>query len=189
MIKKRTQVKAAIKYGRRAKDVKVRKISWIDTAMRKQNDGKRQGKIILKDSLTGLYGEGCFNEFLDLEKKRCKRSENPAFLMLANLSAFTDASERQDIAKSMMDVFSEVTRDTDVKGWYVEGLIIGIMFTEMTGNETTSRLTLKRLANKCLWRLESSLGTDKFSNIEITWQSLKGERILEIHKVGSVSSE
>jgi hypothetical protein len=185
MKKKRTQVKAAIKYGRRAKDVKVRKISWIDTAIRKQNDGK----IILKDSLTGLYGEGCFNEFLDLEKKRCKRSEDPAFLMLANLSAFTEASERQDIAKSMMDVFFEVTRDTDVKGWYVEGLIIGIMFTEMTGNESTSRLALKRIANKCLWRLESSLGTDKLSNIKITWQSLKGERILEIHKVGSISSE
>lgn len=176
-------------HGQTEKDVKVRKISWINTAIGKQRNNRGQGKIELQDSLTGLYNESCFNEFLDLEKKRCKRSEDPAFLMLADLSAFTDQSERHDVAKSMMDVFCEVTRDTDVKGWHIDGLVIGILFTEVTGSEATSRVALKRIANKCLWRLKSTLGADKFSNIQITWQSLKSERILEIHKVSKVSSD
>ena len=86
---------------------------------------------IVKDSQTGLYPEKYFNELLTLEKKRRKRSEDPAFLMLADLSAFTDESERQKITQSMMDVFSNVIRDTDVKGWHVDGVVMGIIFTEM----------------------------------------------------------
>ncbi len=144
---------------------------------------------MLKDSLTGLYNEGCFNEFLNLEKKRCKRSEDPAFLMLADLSKFTDVSERKNIAKSMMDVFSEVTRDTDIKGWHVDGSVIGIMFTEMAGKEADARLILKHIASKCLWRLESNLGKEKSSRIQISWQSLKGERIFKLHKVSNSGTE
>ncbi len=58
----------------------------------------------------------------------------------------------------MMEVFSEVTRDTDIKGWHVDGLVIGIIFTEMAGKEADARLILKHIANKCLWKLESNLG-------------------------------
>lgn len=157
--------------------------------MRKQNDSKKHGRIMLKDSLTGLYNEWCFNEFLDLEKKRCKRSEDPSFLMLADLSKFTDAPERKNIAKSMTGVFSEVTRDTDIKGWHVDGSVIGIMFTEMAGKEADARLILKRIANKCLWRLESDLGIEKSSHIQISWQSLKDERIFKIQNVSNARGE
>lgn len=161
----------------------------MNKAIRKQSNSKEKDKITLKDSLIGLYNEECFNEFLDLEKRRCKRSEDPVFLMLADLSAFVDESERHVVAKSMMEVFCEATRDTDVKGWHIDGLVMGILFTEVTGNEATSRLALKRIANKCLWRLKSTLGSDKFSNIRITWQLLKSEGILEIHKVSNVGSD
>ena len=94
---------------------------------------------MVKDSQAGLYPEKYFNELLTLEKKRRKRSEESAFLMLADLSAFTDESERQKIAQSMMDVLSNVIRDTDVKGWHVDGLVIGIIFTEMAYKGATSK--------------------------------------------------
>jgi hypothetical protein len=60
--------------------------------------------------------------------------------MIADLSAFPDVFERQKIAKSMMDVFSEVTRDADAKGWHVEGLVVGILFAWMSRKEATLRL-------------------------------------------------
>lgn len=171
------------------KDMKGRRLSWMNKAIRKQRNSKGKDKITLKDSLIGLYNEECFNEFLDLEKRRCKRSEDPAFLMLADLSAFVNESERHDVVKSMMEVFCEATRDTDVKGWHIDGLVMGILFTEITGDEATSRVALKHIASKCLWRLKYTLGADKFSNIRITWQSLKSEHMLEIHKVGNVGSD
>ena len=75
---------------------------------------------MLRDSQTGLYNEEYFNELLALEQKKCERSKSPVFLMLADLSAFADLSERQKIARSMMEVLSHAIRDTDVKGWHVD---------------------------------------------------------------------
>jgi hypothetical protein len=162
--------------------VKVKKITWLNTKTRGQKNRRELDQILLKDSQTGLYNEEYFNEFLALEKKRCERSEDPAYLMLADLSAFTDVSERLNIAQSMMGVFSEVTRDTDIKGWHVDGSVIGIMFTEMTGKEATSLPALRRIANKCLWLLETNLGVETFSCIQISWKSLQNGHILEIHQ-------
>ena len=126
------------------------------------------GSDHLKDSQIGLYYEEYFKELLALEKKRCEHSERPTFLMLADLSAFTEVSERQKIAKSMMDVFSKVTRDTDVKGWHVDGVVMGIMFTEIANKESTSQLVLSRIAKKCLRRVQSRLGEERYSRIQIS---------------------
>jgi len=118
-----------------------------------------------RDTETGLYHEEYFNEFLALEEKRCERSDSAVFLMLADFSAFVDMYERQKIAKSMMDAISDVTRDTDVKGWHIDGLVMGIMFTEITGREATAHVV-----DKCLGSLSSHLGMDRLSRIQISWQ-------------------
>ena len=141
---------------------------------------------MVKDNQT--YPEKYFNELLTLEKKRRKRSEESALLMLADLSAFTDVSERQQIAQSMMDVFSNVIRDTDVKGWHVDGVVMGIIFTEMASKGATFSMVQRYVASKCLWHLKSHFGAEAFSRIQIGWQTLHSEYIREIHTV-KVSSE
>jgi len=170
------------------KEVEVKKISCINTKSVGQNNHRRQDQIMPRDSQTGLYHEEYFNEFLAFEKKRYERSEGPAFLMLADLSAFTDVSERQKIAKSMTEVLSGATRDTDVKGWHVDGFVIGIMFTEMGGKEGTLPLERRHVTKKCLGRLQSHLGEEAFSRIQIDWQPLHSEHIRKTHTV-KVSSE
>ena len=105
---------------------------------------------MVRDSQTGLYHEEYFNELLALEKKRAERSKTPMSLMLADLSAIGDVSERKKIAKSMMEVLSDVTRDTDVKGWHVHGLVVGIMFTEVTDKEATLQRVQQHVADNCL---------------------------------------
>jgi hypothetical protein len=137
---------------------------------------------MLRDSQTGLYHQEFFNELLAFEKKRCGRSEGLVLLMLADLSYFRDASERQQLAKSIMDALSEVIRDTDVKGWHVKGSVIGIMFAEM-GSTPTSPYVQSHIENKCLRRLCSHLGPERFSRIQISWQLLNSGNILDIHKV------
>ena len=151
----------------------------------KKNEDKNlteSDQIEPRDSLTGLYSEEYFNDLLAIEKKRRQRSENPALLMLADLADFTHVSERQKIAKSMMDVLSEVTRDTDVKGWHVNGRVIGIMFTEMATKEANPSLILRQVATKYLGRLGSYLGVATFSRIQISWQSLRSRHIFGINK-------
>jgi hypothetical protein len=129
---------------------------------------------MLKDGQTGLYHEQYFNELLALEKKRRERSKHPVFLVLADLSAFANATERQEIAKSMMKVLSDATRNTDVKGWHVEGLVIGIMFTETAGKEAMSPFAPRHIVS-CLERLGSCLSAERFSRIQISWQAIPEE--------------
>ena len=73
-------------------------ISWINMKTRVQNNHQWLDQIRLRDSQTGLYNEECFNEFLALEMKRRDQSGGSTLLMLADLSAFTDISERSNIA-------------------------------------------------------------------------------------------
>jgi len=127
-------------------------------------------RMMLRDSQTGLYHEACFNELLSLERKRRERSKEPVFLMRADLSSFADASERQEIAKSIMKVLSGATRETDVKGWQVDRLVIGIMFTETPGKEATLPFSPILIANKWLGELRSSLGMESSLRIRISWQ-------------------
>jgi hypothetical protein len=144
---------------------------------------------MIKDSQTGLYYKEYFNEFLTLEKKRCKRLKDDGLLMLADLSDYTEEIDRRKIAQSMMYAFSGVIRDTDVKGWYVDGLIIGVIFTEMTRKEATSKLSQRYVVSKCLSCLKSSLGLEAFSRIQIHWQPPYSERIHKISPSGKVGSK
>jgi hypothetical protein len=154
-----------------AMEVEVTRNSWISIKAL-VNNNHRQNQVMLRDSQTSLYSEQCFHEFLTIEKKRCERSEDQKLLMLANLSSFDDIAERQNIAKSMTDILSDITRDTDIKGWHVEGLVIGILFTEI-GKEKTIAFTLRRISNKCLKRLQLQLGEETLSRIQINWLSLQ----------------
>jgi len=149
---------------------------------RRADNHGRLDQVMLKESQTGLYYEEYFKELLALERKRCKHSERPTFLILADLSAFPEVSERHNIAKSMMGVLSKVTRATDVKGWHVDGVVMGIIFTEIASKEETSQLALSCIAKKCLRRVPSRLGEERFSRIQVSWQSLYSGRILDIHK-------
>jgi hypothetical protein len=123
---------------------------------------------MLRDSQTGLYNEEFFNELLALEKKRCEDSKDPVCLITADLSSFVDIHERQKITKSMADALSNVTRDTDIKGWHVDGLVMGIMFTEMTGKEATSPFA--HVVSKCIGSLAFHLGMERLARIQISWQ-------------------
>jgi hypothetical protein len=159
----------------------MKKITWLNTKNRGQNNRHKIDKIMLRDGQTGLYCQEYFNELLSIEKKRCGRSGGPVFLMLADLSALSDEPERQKIAKSVTDVLNDVTRDTDVKGWHEDGFVIGVIFTEMSGKEAKSTSVPNRVANKCMSRLQSRLGMEIYSCIHISWQALHSGHILDIN--------
>jgi lipopolysaccharide/colanic/teichoic acid biosynthesis glycosyltransferase len=125
--------------------------------------------IVLKHRDARLYHEQYFDELLTIEKKRCERWKARALLMLVDLSAFQNISERHKIARRIMDVLSNVTRETDVKGWHVEDSIIGVLFTETAGKEATAAFIPGHIASKCEGHLNSHMGAQRFPRIEITW--------------------
>jgi hypothetical protein len=133
-----------------------------------QNNYRSLDHIMPRDSQTGLHYEEYFNELLALKKKRYEQFKNHMFLMLVDLSAVSDVSDRQEVGRSIMEELSDVTRDTDVKGWHAHGLVMGIVFAEMASEESTSPFEQKLIANRCLGRLRSHLGVERFSRIQIS---------------------
>ena len=176
-------VPEALKKEAQVDGAEMKKITWLNTKNRGQNNRHKIDKIMLRDSQTGLYCQEYFNELLSIEKKRCGRSGGPVFLMLTDLSALTDGSEREKIAKSITDVLTDVTRDTDVKGWHVDGLVIGVIFTEIAAKEARLTSIPNRVANKCLSRLQSRLGMEICSYLQISWQALHSGHVLDINSV------
>ena len=83
-----------------------------------------------------LHDEDYFRDMLRLERKRTERSARPFLLMSIDIRDVSDEC-RKKIVKKIADQLSCTTRETDVKGWYSKGTVIGILFTE-TGerNET-----------------------------------------------------
>ena len=127
-------------------------------------------KSRIRDGRTGLYHEEYFNEILAFEKRRCERSRDSVLLMCADLSACGEQPERQKIAALVMHTLSQVTRETDLKGWYVSGTVVGILFTQLKEQGKDRKATAQRIVNKCSRSLGAS-DIERLSKVNISWRA------------------
>jgi lipopolysaccharide/colanic/teichoic acid biosynthesis glycosyltransferase len=79
-----------------------------------------------------------FHRVLSLERKRSERSLRRFVLMLLDCGSLLRAGNTARSYGSILDALSESTRETDVRGWYKDGSIIGVLFTELGAAEGTS---------------------------------------------------
>jgi lipopolysaccharide/colanic/teichoic acid biosynthesis glycosyltransferase len=89
----------------------------------------------LYDGESGLYLEEIFRDFLKVERKRAERSNRTFLLMLLHIgNAVCDAEKQKALEKITCRIIS-LTRETDIKGWYKQGTVLGIIFTETNGTD------------------------------------------------------
>jgi lipopolysaccharide/colanic/teichoic acid biosynthesis glycosyltransferase len=69
--------------------------------------------------------------------------------------------------RSFIDTLSETTRDTDIKGWYKEDSVFGVIFTEI-GNGDATAIT-KVLFDKVTDALWSTLRVDDINGIRLAF--------------------
>jgi hypothetical protein len=74
-----------------------------------------------------------FQRMLILERKKTERSGRPFLLVLLNIEDLLKESKRPvDVVKQdLATALSESTREIDVKGWYRQDSLIGIICTEV----------------------------------------------------------
>lgn len=77
-----------------------------------------------------FYEESHFNEMLNLEKKRSLRSLRPLMLMRLDLSGLMGPNPA-DARRRLQQALASGIRETDVRGWYKRGSVVGILFTEL----------------------------------------------------------
>ncbi len=91
-------------------------------------------KIPCSYSNNGLRfcGEPYFNQILRLEEKRTSRSGKPFLLMLIDVPSHMMTSWGSGVLEDLDRALASSLRETDVRGWYKDQTVIGIIFTEMT---------------------------------------------------------
>src|SRR6266851_2757287 len=86
--------------------------------------------------------EESFHSMLTLERRRAERSRKPFVLMLLDASAFIEDKTADRFMSRVSAVLLKSTRETDLIGWYEKGVILGVIFTEVTfeGEKTITKI-------------------------------------------------
>ena len=79
-----------------------------------------------------LVSEECFGQMLHVEQKRTERSGKCFMLMLLEFDGAVIATKKASAIDKVLFALSHSTRETDVKGWYRNQSILGVIFTEIT---------------------------------------------------------
>ncbi len=109
--------------------------------------------------------ENVFQSMLTLERRRAERSRKPFVLML--LDAMHEEGPAAPLLASAVKVVQTNSRETDAVGWYKNGVILGVIFTEVSTDG--KELVTETLRRKILTGLEREVGPEQSTKIAISF--------------------
>src|SRR3984885_14236464 len=113
-----------------------------------------------------LLQEQIFHSMLTLERRRAERSRNSFVLMLLDAGAFAGTETSDHLMSQVASVLLKSTRETDLVGWYKNGRVLGVIFTE-TSPEFKNSIT-EILRSKVMNALHDELSREAISNLVVT---------------------
>jgi lipopolysaccharide/colanic/teichoic acid biosynthesis glycosyltransferase len=114
-----------------------------------------------------LLAEDAFTTMLCLERKRTARSQRRFVLMLLESSTLLKGGNHVESFDKVLCALSRSTRETDIKGWYKDGCILGVIFTEIGAAEGKS--VASALLTKVTNALCSTLGIEHINEIRLSF--------------------
>src|ERR1700685_1890887 len=114
----------------------------------------------------GMLPQELFMKLLCLERKRTERSGRRFVLMLLDTGNLLKAAKVPVLA-NLLSAIAQATRDTDLKGWYKDGSVIGVIFTEVGGSENKS--IVRTLSTKLTDSLYGALTIPEINEIGISF--------------------
>lgn len=108
------------------------------------------------------YNEEAFRYFLAIERKRAERAGHPVLLLLVDLKEEPGAVRTRidtRLAGKLFSCLRLYLRDTDIIGWYREGLVAGAVLTESRARPRTnvSRVVRQRVGEGLGLRLSADV--------------------------------
>lgn len=85
-----------------------------------------------------FFSQTHFHQLLQIERHRTERSGSPFLLLLLNITALKTEQCLDAILGKINSAVRYSLRETDIRGWYDHGRVIGIIFTEMTSVDQLS---------------------------------------------------
>ncbi|HZQ91912.1 MAG TPA: sugar transferase [Terriglobales bacterium] len=100
------------------------------------------------------------------ERKRTDRSGKPFVLMLLDGTEIFQSEIRHSTLQRMVSTLEATVRETDTYGWYQNGAVIGVLFTEMGNVEAAT--AADTIVDKVTGALRDGLGSALFKEIAVT---------------------
>jgi hypothetical protein len=125
----------------------------------------RNGVKNISEGSDYFHDESHFNRLFGLEIKRSKRSKKPFVLILIIIAGL---KKSHTTLNKLQKALSSGFRETDIRGWYKQESIIGIIFTELNSFGHDAR---EAIFGKTLAALNSQIDPDELRKIYITFHS------------------
>ena len=110
--------------------------------------------------------EKTFRWMIAIERKRTERSKSPFLLMLLEAVNEEGANNYGATLHRVTAALLSSSRDTDLIGWYKEGLIVGALFTGLVVND--KRALLDTFLTKVTSTLRDELSEEQFNQVRIS---------------------
>ena len=105
---------------------------WNIRHLNKRSESKTKSRSSQGGSDPALIAEAAFVKMLYVEQKRTERSRRRFILMLLECGDLLAATEGVETLDDILFALSSVIRETDITGWYKDGSVIGVIFTEIS---------------------------------------------------------
>jgi exopolysaccharide biosynthesis polyprenyl glycosylphosphotransferase len=111
------------------------------------------------------FAEDVFHSLLTLERRRAERSRKQFVLML--MDAHMENGSAAGILKEAVDAVMVTKRETDLIGWYRQGAILGVIFTEV--NDGANQPITEILRAKFETSFADRMGKNRAAKIAISF--------------------
>ena len=118
-------------------------------------------------AVRSVLSEEAFHRMISLERKRTERSHKPFLLMLLDMGHEMSVNNGAGRLDKILSVLALATRETDVVGWYKDGVVVGAMFTEIDLEE--KRHILNTVQGRVRRALEDNLDLEHIDQISISF--------------------
>lgn len=108
-----------------------------------------------------------FLQMLARERKRTERSRRCFVLMLLDCESLFRSVNKSEAFNSIISALFTSTRETDITGWYKDGSVIGVIFTEI--GDATGGAVVTALLNKVTNALAGTLTIGQINELSLSF--------------------
>lgn len=142
--------------------------SFFPQGERYDRDGVDKGPM---NADCAWYRKETFQEAMHREAVRSSRSGRSFLLLLFDVSVWAST----EMTRKIISVLSSSTREIDVKGWYTDGAIMGILFTELGRMHNAVDAAREAIIGRLYGSLSEILSNEDMLRMKITPYPLSRE--------------
>ena len=115
-----------------------------------------------------LLNEDAFVSMLYLERRRAERARKRFVLILVDVKKTLGGTRQKDRTIQLLtSSLADVTRETDIIGWYLENSLVGVIGTEL--GKASNKIVQERFLDKLRNNFESILGMEASASISVSF--------------------